>query len=491
MHKTYAKYIVCLFLLIVPLLTGISPALSSPVKKLDKPPLTDNWYGIYVDDERVGFYRQVFTETADGYRIEGDGSVRFKVMGFSRQATTREVYQVGKNLAMRSFDVEQNINGVLSRLSGTVRDNMMRIKNESGGKGKLKSIKVKGDIFPGPVLNIYPLLREATVGRSYEIWTFDPEEIKVKEVRITVLGDDKTPAGQVAMKLRNNLYPFVNNDIWVDAQGNTLLESVRDGLVLTRAEDPRSLGAFVGNLAISRKDLIYDFSLVRAVPPLKDLHKLTGLSVEIDGWNGELPLPGEGTQAVERTGKGIVAIRTGSLIPLMAGHGSAVPEKVVPQAYFSPAEKIESAAPEIVARAKEIAAGQIGPEKVAHALAEWTANWIKDTVDDGGGALESLKGRSGNCQTHARLYTALARAAGIPTRFVSGLVALEGKGFLYHSWAESWLEGRWVAVDPTYNQLPADPTHLKFFEGHTHEDMAPIIAIIGRINIKVLEAKYN
>jgi transglutaminase-like putative cysteine protease len=112
-------------------------------------------------------------------------------------------------------------------------------------------------------------------------------------------------------------------------------------------------------------------------------------------------------------------------------------------------------------------------------------------VDDGGGAVASLKSRHGNCQTHARLYTALARAAGIPTRFVSGLVALEGKGFLYHSWTESLLAGRWVAVDPTYNQLPADPTHLKFFEGHTSDDLAPIIAIIGRIRIKVLEAKYD
>jgi len=109
---------------------------------------------------------------------------------------------------------------------------------------------------------------------------------------------------------------------------------------------------------------------------------------------------------------------------------------------------------------------------------------------DGGGALTSLKSRTGNCQTHARLYTALARAAGIPTRFVSGLVHLDGKGFLYHSWAESLLNGRWVAVDPTYNQVPTDPTHLKFFEGHLPEDMSPIIAIIGRIKINVLEAKY-
>ena len=51
------------------------------------------------------------------------------------------------------------------------------------------------------------------------------------------------------------------------------------------------------------------------------------------------------------------------------------------------------------------------------------------------------------------------------------------------------LDGRWVAIDPTYEPA-ADPTHLKLLEGHLPEDMAPIIAIIGRIHIKVLETKY-
>jgi transglutaminase-like putative cysteine protease len=491
MRDSSTKYLVCLFLLFVLALSGISLAAAAAPRKLDKPPLTENWFGIYVDNERVGFYRQIIAETAAGYRMEGSGSVRVNVMGFSRQATTREVYLVDKQLALLSFEVEQNVNGVLSRLSGTLRDSILSIRNESAGKSSPKPIKVKGDIYPGPALNLYPLMRDASAGKSYKIRTFDPEEIKVKEVRISVLGDEKTPAGQSATKLRNNLYPFVSNDIWVDDQGNTLLESVRDGLVLTRAEDPRSLGAFVGNMAISRKDLIYDFSLVRAVPPLREQQKLTGLALEISGWDDALPLLQEGGQEVEKAADGVIRVRTGSAVALSAGKGADCPETALPDSYLKPAEKIESDAPEILAKAKELTTGKESRDEIARALAAWTADWLRDSVDDGGGALESLKGRSGNCQTHARLYTALARAAGIPTRFVSGLVALEGKGFLYHSWAESRLGGRWVAVDPTYNQLPADPTHLKLFEGHTQDEMAPIIAIIGKISIRVLEARYN
>lgn len=477
-------YAVILSLLVT---AGVCPSVAAPLKKLEKPPLSEHWFGIYVDNERVGFYRQKISELADGYRFEGDGSVRMKVMGFSKEASMRETYLTAKNLTMRSFDVEQTINGVPSRVSGKVSDARLRVTNEHNGKVSEKQFKFKGDLYPGPALNIFPLMRDTTPGKSFKVTTFDAEETKIKEVKITVLGEEKTPDGQPAIKLQNNLYPFVSNDIWVDNQGNTLLESVRDGLVITRAENPKQLGLFIGDLAFSKKDLIYDFSLVRVDPPLRDLAQLTGLVVEINGWNDALPLLQDGGQAVDKSGDGRITIRTGTALPPVSGAVAGG----LRETYLKPAEKIESDAAEIVAKARELVAGRQDAKEIAQVLTTWTADWLKDTVDDGGSALVSLKERSGNCQTHARLYTALARAAGIPTRFVSGLVYQQDKGFLYHSWAESFLGDRWVAVDPTYNQLPADPTHLKFFEGQTQEDMAPIIAIIGRIRITVLDSRYK
>lgn len=465
------------------LLCSVLNVSAAPIKKIDTPPISERWFGIYVDTDRVGFYRQTISETSDGYRMEGFGSVQMKVMGFSKDASMRETYLVSKGMGLRSFDVEQTINGASSRVSGKAVEGSLRLKNESGGKTVEKQLRFRGEVFPGPALNIYPLMRDASAGKSYKLSVFDPEELKIKDVKISVLGEEKTPEGLPAIKIRNNLYPFVSNDIWIDSQGNTLLESVRDGLVTTRAEDPKLLGSFVGNLALAKKDLIYDFSLVRITPPIREPKKLTALAVEISGWNDALPLLQEGGQLVEHNGPGKINIKTGSLVQAVA---AAKPL----EEYLKPADKIESDATEIVAQAKTLALGVKNQEEVVRLLAAWTAEWLKDTVDDGGSAVESLKSRSGNCQTHARLYTALARAAGIPTRFVSGLVYIEGKGFLYHSWAESYIGDRWHSVDPTYGQLPSDPTHLKLLEGHLPENMAPIISIIGRIKIDVLETRY-
>jgi hypothetical protein len=461
-------------------------ALAVPFSSIDAPPLSERWFGVYVNNERVGFFRQRIEASGDGYRMEGNGSVQMNVMNVSKKAFMRETYLVSKSLALRSLEVEQTVNGVSSHVTGLVSGNAIHIKSEAHGKISEKTLTFKGEVYPAPALNLYPLMRAVSAGASYTIQAFDPEEVRIKDVLIRVLGKDKTSDGLPALKLSNNLYPYVTNEIWVDSRGNTLEESVREGLVITKAELPTALGAFVSDWALAKKDLIYDFSMVRVQPPIKDVKKLTGLAVEISGWNDALPLLQGGGQQVEMTAAGLVFFKTGTL----ALKSSDLKAEKTTVAQLKPADKIESDAPEIRTQATLLAAGVKNREDIVKALASWTAAWLNDTVDDGGSAVESYTSRSGNCQTHARLYTALARAAGIPTRFVSGLVYVEGKGFLYHSWAESFVGNHWVAVDPTYNQLPADPTHLKLLEGHLPEDMAPILAIIGRIKMNILQTAY-
>jgi transglutaminase-like putative cysteine protease len=464
------------------------PAAAADIVKISSPPLEERWFSILIDDEQVGFYRQALFRLPahTGYRIEANGSVRMKIMGFTKESSSRESYRIGTDLALKEFEVEQTINGNRTQLQGALGPGGLQIRRTADGKTTQRLLKLKGKLFPGPALNLVPLFRGASVGKVYHVQAFDPEEQTAKEVKITVLGESTTPDGQAAIKLRNNLYPFVDNDIWVDRQGNTLLESVRDGLVITRAEPPEKMAAFISGMALAKKDLIYDFSLVRPSPPLqKRPSELTGLWAAIDGYAEQIPLLSDGWHQVEREATGRLLFRTGTLRT-----GAAVAPAGQPDgALLQPSEGIESDAAEIIARAAELTAGLPDEQAKAKALIAWTAAWLEDSIEDGGSALKSLMSRKGNCQTHAKLYTALARAAGIPTRFVSGLVFQDGKGFLYHSWAESWLQGRWLAVDPTFNQVPADPTHLAFFEGNRLQDLTPLVGIIGKISLTILEER--
>lgn len=472
----------CIFLFC----TAITAA-AAPFGKIDTPPLSERWFGVYVNSQQVGFYQQKIEKIPDGYRLEGSGTVKMKVMNFAKEASSRESYLVSNKLALRSFDVEKSVNGSFSHLSGKVSGSSMHIKCEANGKTTNKILKLKGEVYPASSLNLYAAMRGVSPGTTYNIHFFDPEDIKIKDIKITVLGEHKTAAGVNTLKLRNNLYPFVNNDIWLDGEGNTLKESVREGLVITKAELSKSMESFITAWAFSKQDLVYDFNLVRAEPPITDPHKLIGLSVELTGWNDTLTLLQGGGQQAEKSGISRVIFKTG----VLAQNFLSTNLKRPTDANLLPEEQINSQAPEIIAQAKLISAGSMKKEEVAKKLAAWTAIWLKDTANDSESAVASFTSKSGNSQSHSRLYTALARASDIPTNIVFGLVYLEKKGFIYHSWAESFIDGHWVSVDPTYNELPANPTHIKLFEGHLPKDMEPLLAIIGKIRMTILETLYK
>ena len=61
-------------------------------------------------------------------------------------------------------------------------------------------------------------------------------------------------------------------------------------------------------------------------------------------------------------------------------------------------------------------------------------------------------------------------------------------GFLYHAWAESFI-GYWIAVDPTFDQIPADATHIKLTEGKSLRDLSPLVKVIGRLGATIVDHK--
>jgi transglutaminase-like putative cysteine protease len=98
-------------------------------------------------------------------------------------------------------------------------------------------------------------------------------------------------------------------------------------------------------------------------------------------------------------------------------------------------------------------------------------------------ALSTLENRVGDCNEHAVLLAALARAAGIPCRVEAGLAYLKGR-FYYHAWNLVYL-GRWITVDAVFNQIPADVSHIRFVTGSPSRQL-DLMGIIGNIKLRVL-----
>ncbi|MCX5770839.1 MAG: transglutaminase-like domain-containing protein, partial [Candidatus Hydrogenedentes bacterium] len=144
-------------------------------------------------------------------------------------------------------------------------------------------------------------------------------------------------------------------------------------------------------------------------------------------------------------------------------------------------------------RIKEMAAQIVGGETDAWRKARKIHDWVFENIEKVPvfsipSALETLETREGDCNEHAVLYTALARAAGVPARVACGLLwSDELQGFYYHAWPEVWA-GKWVWVDPTFGQPIADATHIKLVSGSI-EQWPQLAAYIGQLKLEVVEVE--
>lgn len=436
-----------------------------------------------MNGERTGFGFVRVAPHSGGYEIFTEGSAKMSGFGFSREAASTERYQVNRDLSLRWFAVEQTLDGTPMKVTGEKTALGVKVVSEAKGSSKERILKVSGPVYPAAVVNLYPLMRGVTPGKKYSFQILDVEEVKVKKVTVTAVGIETLPGGVQAVHLQNDLYPIVSNDVWVDKDGNTLRESVRDGMIETRGEPEQVARRFVVDSALAKKDLILEFSRVRLEEEIERPGDLAMMKLEISGFHKDVPLLEGAGQQARRIAEDTV------LFTIATDPAATVSEAPSSSEFLAASERILTGNPEIAVLAETILNGEREPVNMVRKLSGWVAENIQESVADNHSPLETLSTRTGTSQSHARLYASLARTANIPTRLVSGLVYVPEKGFLYHSWAESHI-GKWVAVDPTFGEMPANATHVKLVEGESLQDLAPILCLIGRIRARVVEKAY-
>jgi len=147
---------------------------------------------------------------------------------------------------------------------------------------------------------------------------------------------------------------------------------------------------------------------------------------------------------------------------------------------------IETDDPSIRLLSQRLRRGESNPRAVAERLAQWVHDSIRKEPTPGApSAVQVLERKAGDCNEHTLLFMALARAQGIPTRAVSGLVHVGGR-FYYHAWPEIWLR-RWIPIDPTLGQFPADASHIRLLVGGL-QVQAELLRIIDAMDVEVIDS---
>ncbi|MCB1770509.1 MAG: transglutaminase domain-containing protein [Candidatus Competibacteraceae bacterium] len=129
--------------------------------------------------------------------------------------------------------------------------------------------------------------------------------------------------------------------------------------------------------------------------------------------------------------------------------------------FTAPEPGIESNHPLIQTRAQTLQ----GPDPLttSRRIYQWVADNMEyiGYVQEQRGALHALQHRKGDCTEYADLFTALARANGIPARTLSGCVYEENavlKVRDYHNWAKFYHEGQWYVADPQKRTFMSNPS---------------------------------
>lgn len=441
----------------------------------------EEWMGIYQQQQKVGYLQRRLTPTTAGYQWEEVWRMRMRVMHTSQTIHTEIRADTDQSFALTRFEFRLLSSGLTFRASGEVKDQTLHGQMTTGGETSPFSFPLQSPIYlpATTAMTLRHVSLRPEEERRFSI--FNPLSMKADTVTITVIGPETlTIKGkQIETTKVAERHGETTAYAWLDRAGKVIKEEASLGMVLLRENQRDALGG--GWQDSTPLDLVASTAIpVRQTLPnprlLTDLR--LQLTTRVDSLQFTFP-PRQ--QQIDR------------LLTITQEKPSALTTYPLPQTApefasdLAPTPFLQSAHPRIVTQMQQILGNERDALRATRQLLDWTYTEVeKSPTVSLPTALEVLDSKRGDCNEHAVLFTALARAAGVPARVVAGVVYMDG-AFYYHAWAEVWL-GQWVAVDPTLQQMPADATHVKFVEGGPEQHMA-LLKVIGQIKMEIVEYK--
>lgn len=442
------------------------------------------WRGVYYRGEKVGFTVGQVVPLDDGFELQEDGRLQMSLLGATTPAVIRTTARVDRDFALKTFEFSLDPGTGPIALSGRVDGLTLTVDVTSGGSVRTETRQLQEP--PALMLNMARRLAAAGLkaGATHTVQVFDPATLSNQPVTLDVHarevvlnGGRPIPAFKVELK-----YAGLTTTAWITDTGSIVREESPLGLMSVRESQEQAQATAVP--ARVRQDMLQAAAIVPKIKtPIDETRDVTRLRLSFDG----APLDGyllDG--ATQRWKDGVLEI----VDPRTVTAGPADPERAT---YLAPETLIESDDPEIVAEAARIVAGLTDPRAKAERLVrEVNAMIDKKPTVSLPSAKDVLRTKVGDCNEHTALYVALARAAGLPARINVGLAMVRG-AFYYHAWPEVYIDeaggrGYWLPVDPTFNQFPADATHVRLIRGGLDKQTA-ILPLIGQLKITVIEAE--
>ncbi len=436
----------------------------------------ETWMNIFQKDQKIGYAHRQFSKTAEGYRILESVFIRINTMGMVQDIRFKTIGDLNHHMALSTFDFELQSSLFRFKARGGVQGKTLIIYSGPTGSEQKIDLPIEKEIYL-PTGTLESIMDEnLNPGDSRIISVFDPVIMAQRPMKMTVVAEETVTVMNRQERAKKVSVDFMGTPqfAWVGKDGTVLREEGALGLRLEQTIREEALS----NVGISSSADLAEIVSVQANQTIAEAGKRKGLKVRLDGIEGKgLFLDGDRQSFRE----GIMTIHKESISDLSPQRGGEPPGKLMP--FLKSTPFIQSDHPEIEAKAREIVSSKDSDLVKATKLLNWVHQKIqKRPVLSVPNALETLRNRVGDCNEHAVLLAALARASGIPAEVEGGLVYQNGR-FYYHAWNVLHL-GNWVTADAVMGQFPADVTHIRFVRGT--EQQIDLMGIIGKLRLEIV-----
>ncbi|MBI3769291.1 MAG: transglutaminase domain-containing protein [Deltaproteobacteria bacterium] len=438
----------------------------------------DEWFGVYHSGDKVGHAHRVTAHTADGYAFYEDSVIALAMLGTPQTLRTALATETDGDYALRRFRFTLISPATAFSATGTSDDHVLVVRYGPKGQEADLRLPLTEPIYLPSTLRPRVLAGIHTPGTRYTVPVFSPLALRNEPMTITIDGLETIdgPNGPVATVRLAEEHQGLQAHAWIDAAGGVVREEGALGFTLARETEEQALAPARG--------APIDLAVVSEVPLEGDLADARGaarLTLRVSG-EAAARIPDDGRR--QRLHGDLLRI-TREELPAPVALPLAVPTTPEVATAVGAAPFLEVDDPTLAARARSVVGDAHDTLTAARRLVTWVAEAIdKAPTVTVPSAREVLASRRGDCNEHAVLLVALARAAGIPARLVAGVV-YAGDGFYYHAWTELWL-GEWVSADSVFDQMPVDATHVKLVEGGPEQQIA-LAGMIGKLAFRVEE----
>lgn len=316
---------------------------------------------------------------------------------------------------------------------------------------------------------------------------FDAASLNALPLRNERLGPTRItlPEGdRDSMHLRQQLGPegaALTTELWLDAASGDALRMRLPALGLLLELEACSQDCAT---APPQQADVLAATLVRSPRALGSGERRGQLAYAL-GIDGASPLP-----LGQVPGQTLVSHSANSAVLLVDAGGSDIAPPV--DADLAPGRWLQSDHPDVQA----MSARHVGGTRSARQRMQRLESAVREHISTKSlkvgyaAAADVIRLREGDCTEHAVLLAALARAAGIPARVVTGLAYAPGYAgredvFVPHAWVIAWVDERWQGFDAALPRHGAGHIGLTAGNGEPFDFYAGI-DLLGKLSVRAV-----